>query len=101
MRKKYIYYILLIVGIVLIVYFVKREDKDKIQAPIAREGNLLEVRGIVASGEDFANVITVSGSIEANEQVQIRSEVSGLVKTLSFHEGSKIKKGQLLLQIDD
>src|SRR5690606_6341455 len=49
----------------------------------------------------FSNIITLSGSIEPNEQVQIRSEVSGIVRTLAFQEGTMVSKGQLLLRIDD
>src|SRR5690606_38651492 len=49
----------------------------------------------------FSNIITLSGSIEPNEQVQIRSEVSGIVRELSFQEGGMINKGQVLLRIDD
>jgi len=59
------------------------------------------VDGIVVTAESFANSLSVSGSIEANEQVQIRSEVSGLVTGIYFKEGSNVSKGQLLLKIND
>lgn len=101
MKKKYLYYFLLLAGITLIIFWINRKNESKVQAPVAKQDNILEVRAIIAKGQDFANIITVSGSIEANEQVQIRSEVSGIVKTLSFQEGSNVKKGELLLQIDD
>ena len=102
MKKKYLYYFLLLAGIALIIFWINGKNESKVQAPTAkRDNNVLEVRAIIAKGQDFANIITVSGSIEANEQVQIRSEVSGIVKTLSFQEGSNVRKGELLLQIDD
>lgn len=101
MKKKYIYYILLVLGIALTFFWMNQQGGGKIQSPVNNNGDLLEVKGIVAVKQDFANIITVSGSIEANEQVQIRSEVSGLVETLSFQEGSTVQKGQALLQIDD
>ncbi|HET8828955.1 MAG TPA: efflux RND transporter periplasmic adaptor subunit, partial [Pelobium sp.] len=41
------------------------------------------------------------GSIEANEQVEIRSEISGLIKSINFKEGTLVNKGALLLKIDD
>jgi membrane fusion protein (multidrug efflux system) len=59
------------------------------------------VDGIVVIGESFANSLSVSGSIEANEQVQIRSENSGLVTGIYFKEGTNVSKGQLLLKIND
>jgi membrane fusion protein (multidrug efflux system) len=80
---------------------MNRDVKDKVKAPQSNSRATMEVKGIVASGQDFANVITVSGSVEANEQVQIRSEVNGMVKNLYFQEGTNVKEGQILLQIDD
>ena len=59
------------------------------------------VDGIVVRAENFDNALSVSGSIEANEQVQIRSEVSGLVTGIYFKEGTNVSKGQLLLKIND
>jgi membrane fusion protein (multidrug efflux system) len=39
----------------------------------------MRLAGIVVQPETFDNILSLSGSIEANEQVEIRSEVSGLV----------------------
>jgi len=41
------------------------------------------------------------GSIDADESVQIVSEVNGLVRALPFREGSPIAAGTLIAQIDD
>lgn len=60
-----------------------------------------KVNGMVLSSEEFVSSLTVSGSIEANEEVQIRSEVSGLVKGIYFQEGSTVNQGQLLVKIND
>src|SRR5690606_22869910 len=49
----------------------------------------------------FANLLSVTGSIEPNEQVEIRGEISGRVRSISFKEGSKVSKGQVLLKVDD
>ena len=51
--------------------------------------------------QDFSNSISLSGSIEANEQIEIRSEVSGIVESISFTEGSQVSKGQVLLKVND
>lgn len=59
------------------------------------------VNGIVATAQDFANKLLLSGSIEANEQIEIRSEVSGIVESIAFNEGSTIAKGQLLFKVND
>lgn len=55
----------------------------------------------VVKGQDFSNTISLSGSIEANEQIDIRSEVSGIVETIAFTEGSAVNKGQVLFKVND
>lgn len=102
MKKKYVYILLAIGAVAALSYVFTRESKQKISAPIANPtGTPMEVNAVVVEAGQFSNVITLSGSIEPNEQVQIRSEVSGLVRSLSFQEGSSVQKGQLLLRIDD
>ena len=61
----------------------------------------LTVTAIVVSSKDFSNAISLSGSIEANENVEIRSEVSGIVEKISFSEGTNVRKGQVLLKVND
>ncbi|MGH7742023.1 MAG: efflux RND transporter periplasmic adaptor subunit, partial [Candidatus Eiseniibacteriota bacterium] len=41
------------------------------------------------------------GSIEALDNAQIVSEISGTVKALPFAEGQQVKAGALLAQLDD
>lgn len=55
----------------------------------------------VVKGQDFSNTISLSGSIEANEQIEIRSEVSGIVENIAFTEGSAVSKGQVLFKVND
>ena len=102
MKKKYLYIAVAVVAIAFVSYRLTRSDKVRVAAPTAGQGSgPMEVNAIVVEPREFSNVITLSGSIEPNEQVQIRSEVSGVVRSLSFREGSSVQKGQLLLRIDD
>lgn len=41
-----------------------------------------------------------TGRLEAPESVEIRPRVSGFIDKVAFHEGSLVKKGDLLFQID-
>src|SRR5690606_33268211 len=59
------------------------------------------VSGVVAEYTEFNNNLALSGSIEANEQVEIRSEVSGIVESISFKEGQPVAKGQVLFKVND
>ncbi len=72
----------------------KGGDKNGKKPPIV-------VSAVVVKPEDFSNTISLSGSIEANEQIEIRSEVSGVVENISFSEGTYVSKGQVLLKVND
>jgi len=72
----------------------KGNDKSGKKPPIT-------VSGIVIEPKDFSNTISLSGAVEANEQIEIRSEVSGIVENISFTEGSNVSKGQVLLKVND
>jgi membrane fusion protein, multidrug efflux system len=92
--------VLLLFGLIAyrIVSNVEKESKnnnkgDK-KAPMA-------VNAIQIDEVDFANTISLSGSIEANENVEIRSEVSGIVEKIYFTEGSNVSKGQVLVKVND
>ncbi|MFV8327077.1 efflux RND transporter periplasmic adaptor subunit [Flavobacterium sp. ZS1P14] len=103
MKIKYLVYTLLLVGIGgFIAYRIstnisKNDDsKDK-----NGKDKTMNVSGIVAKPQTFDNNLSLSGSIEANEQVEIRSEVSGIVESIYFQEGSNVNKGQVLFKVND
>lgn len=45
--------------------------------------------------------VTAVGSLRSDESVIVRSEQSGRIVALNFKEGQPVKKGQLLVQLDD
>jgi len=45
--------------------------------------------------------IFTTGTLLANEEVELRPEVSGRVTSISFAEGRRVKKGDVLLRIND
>lgn len=47
------------------------------------------------------NSFTTTGTLVANEEVEIRSEVSGRVTSIGFKEGMKVKAGQVLVGLND
>lgn len=60
-----------------------------------------KVTGIVLKPQVFSDNLSLSGSIDANEQIEVRSEVSGVVESINFNEGTLVSKGQMLFKIND
>jgi membrane fusion protein (multidrug efflux system) len=61
----------------------------------------MAVNGYVVKSESFTDRLNITGGIEANEEVQIRGEVSGLITGIYFKEGSQVSKGSLLIKVND
>lgn len=103
MKVKNIVISLLVIGLAgMIIY---RITKNKAESEKGNDKNgkkpPISVSAVVVKPQEFSNNISLSGSIEANEQIEIRSEVSGIVETISFTEGSNVSKGQVLFKVND
>ena len=103
MKFKHIIYILLVAGIVaLVIYRISDNKKENNQGKQKSGGPAtVTVIGMVLKPQEFAENLSLSGTLEANEQIEIRSEVSGIVESIKFKEGSKVSKGQILFTVND
>jgi membrane fusion protein, multidrug efflux system len=63
--------------------------------------NLIPVEAQIISPQLLRNKITTTGTLMANEEVQLRPEISGRVIGVYFEEGRRVQKGELLLKIND
>ncbi len=61
----------------------------------------LAVKAFIARPQKLENKIFVTGTVLANEEIEIRSEISGKVEKIFFNEGSRVKKGDILVKVDD
>lgn len=64
-------------------------------------GGPTEVRVAVLQTEKLADRISSVGTVLPNEQVEVRSEISGRVSGIHFKEGGRVARGDLLVKIDD
>jgi membrane fusion protein, multidrug efflux system len=49
----------------------------------------------------FAETISATGTLRADEGVELQAETSGKVIAINFTEGSRVRKGDLLLKLND
>lgn len=88
----------LLVG--LIVYRINANKKP--EGPRDKPGKTaINVGGKIVLPESFSENLSLTGSLEANEQIDIQSEISGLVESINFQEGASVHKGQVLLTLND
>ena len=115
MKKRYIIYAVLAIGLVYLVYYrisanKKLEGKGSAGSaqtkggPGSKGGGAgapMVVEGIVVKPASFDNDLEVTGAIDANEAVVLKSEVSGLVTGIYFTEGTNVSKGMVLVKVND
>ncbi len=91
---------IVLLGIVVYLNKCKSPQEGLPSASIKAQQPLL-VTGIIARAGIFEEKIYSSGTILANEEVEIRNEIAGKITAIVFKEGSRVKKGDLLLTLYD
>jgi membrane fusion protein (multidrug efflux system) len=102
MKLKTILITLVIISLsVLIIYRINSNSKANNNSAKKGGGAPISVEGIVAQTQIFSDQLALTGTLEANEQLEVRSEISGVVEKIYFQEGSSVNKGQALLKVND
>lgn len=101
MKTKHLVYAILIIG--LIAFIAYRIMNNRAESTTGQKSGpgISTVIGIIASPEKFADNLQLSGTLEADEQVELRSEIMGVVDAINFKEGTQVSKGQVLLRVND
>lgn len=72
------------------VEFFEEEEEDV---------NIVDV--IVLESTRHEDKISATGTMRANQEVELSSEVSGIITDLLINEGSEVEQGELLVKIND
>ncbi len=85
-------------------FFIACKDKNNDAA--SAKGGANKPKGVVANAYvvkpvAYAPTYTASGQLLPNESIDIHPEIAGRVTGIFFKEGSVVRKGQLLLQLND
>ncbi|MGE5411354.1 MAG: efflux RND transporter periplasmic adaptor subunit, partial [Clostridiales bacterium] len=94
-----------VIGILAILFIIPRiKTTDSGKRNIRGEKKArtaVNVNAIVIKPERLENTIVATGSTLANDEVELRSEISGKIVKIYFKEGSHVRKGDLLVKIND
>lgn len=101
---------LITVAIVVVVIFLLalpklnlfKGNKELEQTAKAQGGGgRLSVDALIIRPAQLDNKLNVTGSVLPNESLELRSEVSGKITSISFREGKSVRRGDLLIQTND
>ncbi len=102
MKIKTILIIVIVVGALLTLKFLffPASSASK-NAPQQTKAMASTVAAFVIKAEKLENTVNASGTIVASEEVELKPELSGKIISLPLKEGNSVKKGDLLLKIND
>jgi len=107
---------LLVVGAVAALAAPKLWSSGALGRLVGQESSTAQARAPVASARGttpirvttetvragpLAEVVTSTGTLLAAESVELQAEVSGKITAINFVEGTKVRKGELLVKLND
>jgi len=90
MKKKIIISVLVLAAIVAVAFvFFKGDD-----------ANIVEAKTVVAKKANVTTMVTATGTMEPITQVEVGTQVSGVVEKIYVDYNSIVKEGQLIAELD-
>lgn len=105
--KTYIKQISVIAIAILILFFILNskigffKNEDAQAGPNRGASGPVAVNAVVIQPELLENNLVVTGSLLANEYVELSTEMPGKVTSINFNEGDRVEKGKHMLTIND
>ena len=104
--KRIVYVGLPIVAIVIYAVYAlvfSKSTNTKTDAPVMNKGGNAPIAAqvFVVNASQFSSGIQAVGTLLANEEVDIISEISGKIVGIYFEEGKTVKQNQLLVKVED
>jgi membrane fusion protein, multidrug efflux system len=93
---------IVILGLIIIPKIISKNEKssDSQKQNPGQQNQPISVDAYILKSQTLDNDIKAIGTIRANEEVEIRSEVSRKIKGIFFKEGSSVSRGQTLFKLD-
>jgi len=101
MKKKYLYWGLVVVFVVLMALPKITWDSSEAQASSSTQSQSIPAEGLIIKKTEVSDKIFLNASLQGDEEIELRTEIPGKVIKINFEEGNRVKKGDLLVKIND
>lgn len=97
MRAKGLLWIGLIIAFLFLVRYFFLSPPPPSSGPGGQQ--VMPVEAIVVEESDFIEEVSSTGTLLAQEEVTVKSEMTGRIVEIGFREGAPVSKGQLLVRL--
>jgi membrane fusion protein (multidrug efflux system) len=92
--------VVVILGLILVPKFIGKNEDPTQKKNTNQQSQQISVDGYIIKAQVLDNEIKAIGNIRANEEAEIRSEVSRKIRGIYFKEGAYVGRGQTLFRLD-
>lgn len=98
--------LLIILGVIAYLFISPKEKDDKLNGNVNVDyGKLDEIifnvqKAKVING-DLVKTVSSNGIVRANKELDIVSNINGIITSINIYEGKYVKKNDLLIKLDD
>ncbi|MFZ1459413.1 MAG: hypothetical protein WAU38_01330, partial [Ignavibacteria bacterium] len=94
--------LLIVAGALLIVpKLLSDKNKEPVSGNPNQQNQMLPADAVIVKTGELENEVSTVGTVVANEEVDIKSELSRKITGIYFNEGSFVPEGKLLFRLDD
>ncbi len=93
--------LLILIAVLVLSRLAWFSSKDSSNAVAQGGGGALPVSAVIVQPDTMDNVLKAAGTLVASEELFVTTEISGMVRSIHFDEGTRVKQGDLLVSIDD
>ncbi len=93
--------LIIILGAIKLFFLSNSAENEKKQAGSGKDKKVQPVTIYITKTETIENKIKSAGTVISDMEAQLKPEVSGRVVKISFSEGKSVRKGQLLVKLND
>jgi len=106
--KKIIYITTFLITLIVVALFVATQDGDSVAEGKSKNVNYNNLDEIVFNVKtekaivgDLIIKISANGKLRANRELEVSSNISGVINKIYIYEGCPVKNGDLLIKLDD
>jgi membrane fusion protein, multidrug efflux system len=92
--------VVVILGLIIVPKFIGKNEDPAQKKNTNQQPQQTAVDGYIVKSQVLDNEIKAIGNIRANEEAEIRSEISRKIRGIYFREGAYVGRGQTLFRLD-
>ncbi|MCZ7601446.1 MAG: efflux RND transporter periplasmic adaptor subunit [Melioribacteraceae bacterium] len=101
MKKKYLYWGLIVVFLLLLALPKISWQSEDAQASTSSQSQAINAEALIISKSELSENLILNATLMGDEEIELRAEVPGKVIQINFSEGTRVKKDDLLVKIND